>query len=49
MKYKKSGEQWHAKDTKPYFNLMLKMKTSAMTMALVGQGDGAEPAFNYDR
>lgn len=49
LKYKTGGEQWHAKDDKPYFNAMLKMKTSSMSSALVGQGDDAEPAFNYER
>ena len=50
LKYKGAlGEQWHAKEDKPYFNAMLKMKTSAMTRELVEQGDDAEPAFNYER
>ena len=49
LKYKAAGEQWHAKDSKPYFNLMLKMKTTSMTKELAGQGEDAEPAFNYER
>lgn len=50
LRYKGTmGEQWHATGDKPYFNAMLKMKTSAMIKELVEQGDDAEPAFNYER
>jgi hypothetical protein len=50
LAYTSGMELTQALGSKPYLNqVMLVMKTPHSVMKLVGQGDGAEPAFNYPR
>jgi hypothetical protein len=51
LKYKANmGEMWQASgDPMPYFKAPLKSKTPYSASELVGQGDDASPAFEYER
>ncbi len=50
LKYKSNmGEMWQATETQPYFKAILKSKTPYSATELVGQGEDAEPAFEYER
>jgi hypothetical protein len=50
LKYKGNmGEMWQATDEPPYFKAVLKSKTPYSAMELMGQGDDATPAFEYER
>lgn len=50
LAYTSGTEMTMAMGSRPYLNqVMLVMKTPHSVMKLVGQGEGAEPAFNYPR